>query len=175
MTRGSLFVLPRPRPLPVPCGWRGELPSPRRKARSSPVGEDSEVGPVHKSGASMSSSPAMPTSVNRATSKLTVPAWPRPRPAPRLFHWCGAWVTPSPAAREAIGHGVRAKRAHIDDADGLDARPRRHGIDEMGRFAGLHAAPELLFHRDQDAEIEWTRVEVARNVVDHRSSRSDRP
>src|SRR5262249_44631497 len=27
-------------------------------------------------------------------------------------------------------------RAH--NADGLDARPRRLGIDEMGRFAGLH-------------------------------------
>src|SRR6516164_7009976 len=36
-------------------------------------------------------------------------------------------------------------RAHIDDADGLDARPRRVGIYEMGRFAGLDAAPELLF------------------------------
>src|SRR5262249_17646539 len=48
--------------------------------------------------------------------------------------------------------GIRP--AHIDDADGLDARPRRLGIDEMGRFAGLHAAPELLFRRDQNAEIE---------------------
>src|SRR5262249_8145554 len=45
-------------------------------------------------------------------------------------------------------------RAHIDGADGLDAWPRRLGIDEMGHFAGLHAAPELLFRRDQDAEIE---------------------
>ena len=47
--------------------------------------------------------------------------------------------------------GIR--RAHIDDADGLDARPRRFGIDEMGRFAGLHAAPELLFRRDEDTQI----------------------
>src|SRR5260370_19765745 len=31
--------------------------------------------------------------------------------------------------------GIR--QAHIDDADGLDARPWRLGIDEMGRFAGL--------------------------------------
>src|SRR5262249_27294821 len=29
--------------------------------------------------------------------------------------------------------GIR--RAHIDDADGLDARQRRLGIDQMGRFA----------------------------------------
>src|SRR5262245_10205210 len=48
--------------------------------------------------------------------------------------------------------GIR--RAHIDDADGLDARPRRLSIDQVGRFARLHAAPELLFRRDQDAEIE---------------------
>src|SRR6516225_1984595 len=44
-------------------------------------------------------------------------------------------------------------RAHIDDADGLDARPWRLGIDEVGRFAGLDAAPELLFRRDQDTQI----------------------
>src|SRR6516162_9315164 len=36
-------------------------------------------------------------------------------------------------------------RAHIDDADGLDAWPRRLGIDEVGHFARLHAAPKLLF------------------------------
>src|SRR6516162_7441460 len=53
--------------------------------------------------------------------------------------------------RGELRPGIR--RAHIDDADGLDARPRRFGIDEMGRFAGLHAAPELLFRRHQDAEI----------------------
>src|SRR5262249_12733978 len=54
--------------------------------------------------------------------------------------------------RGEFGPGIR--RAHIDDTDRLDARPRRLGIDEMGRFAGLHAAPELLFRRDQHAEIE---------------------
>src|SRR6516225_102129 len=54
--------------------------------------------------------------------------------------------------RSELGPGIR--RAHIDDADGLDARSRRLGIDEMGRFPGLDAAPELLFRRDQDAEIE---------------------
>jgi len=54
--------------------------------------------------------------------------------------------------RGELRPGIR--RAHIDDADGLDARARRLGIDEMGRFAGLHAAPELLFRRDLHAEIE---------------------
>src|SRR5262249_16933673 len=49
--------------------------------------------------------------------------------------------------------GIR--RAHIDDADYLDAWPRRLGIDGVGRFAGLHAAPELLFRRHEDAEIKW--------------------
>src|SRR6266545_7847378 len=56
-------------------------------------------------------------------------------------------------AKERGELGPRIGRAHIDDADGLDARPRRLGIDEMGRFAGLHAAPELLFRRHQDAKI----------------------
>src|SRR5215467_12888242 len=55
--------------------------------------------------------------------------------------------------RGELGPGVR--RAHIDDANGLDAWPRRLSIDQMGRFAGLHAAPELLFRRDQDAKVEW--------------------
>src|SRR6516165_927962 len=54
--------------------------------------------------------------------------------------------------RGELGPGIG--RAHIDDADGLDARPWRLGIDEMGRFAGLHAAPEFLFCRDQDAQVE---------------------
>src|SRR5262245_54303797 len=44
---------------------------------------------------------------------------------------------------------------HIDDANGLDARPGRLGVDETGRFAGLHAAPELLLGRNQDAQIQW--------------------
>src|SRR6516225_7066044 len=60
-----------------------------------------------------------------------------------------------PAVSEERGElrpGIR--RTHIDDADGLNARPRRLGVDEMWDFAGLHAAPELLFRRDQDAEIE---------------------
>src|SRR5438445_12110098 len=48
----------------------------------------------------------------------------------------------------------RIRRTHIDDADRLNTRARRLGIDKMGRFAGLHAAPELLFRRHQDTEIE---------------------
>src|SRR5258707_3153650 len=48
--------------------------------------------------------------------------------------------------------GIR--RTHIDDADRLDAWPRRLGTNEMGRFAGLDAAPEFLFRRDQGAQIE---------------------
>src|SRR6516225_12433740 len=55
----------------------------------------------------------------------------------------------APGVAEESGElrpGIR--RAHIDDADGIDARPRRLGINEMGRFAGLDAAPELLFRRD---------------------------
>src|SRR5215475_5712247 len=55
--------------------------------------------------------------------------------------------------RGELGPGIG--RAHVDNADGLNARPRRLGIDEMGRFAGLHAAPELLFRRHQNADIEW--------------------
>src|SRR6516225_7271711 len=43
--------------------------------------------------------------------------------------------------RSELRPGIR--RAHIDDADRLDSRPRRLGIDEVRRFAGLHAAPEL--------------------------------
>src|SRR5262249_51573100 len=57
--------------------------------------------------------------------------------------------------RGELGPGIR--RAHIDDAGCLDARPRRLGIDEMGHFAGLQAAPELLFRRGQEATIERVR------------------
>src|SRR6516164_3593718 len=46
-------------------------------------------------------------------------------------------------------------RAHIDDTDGLDARPRRLSVDEVGDFARLDTAPEFLFRRHEDAEIKW--------------------
>src|SRR5262249_55871075 len=48
-------------------------------------------------------------------------------------------------AKERGELGPRIGCAHIDNANGFDARPRRRGIDEVGRFAGLDAAPELLF------------------------------
>jgi hypothetical protein len=51
-----------------------------------------------------------------------------------------------------LGPGVR--RAHIDDADRLDARPWWLGHDEVRDLAGLDAAPELLFRRHQNGEIE---------------------
>jgi len=46
--------------------------------------------------------------------------------------------------RPAVG------RAHIDNTNGFDARPRRLGIYEVGRFSRLDTAPELLFCRDQN-------------------------
>src|SRR6266516_841109 len=52
-----------------------------------------------------------------------------------------------PEERGELRPGIR--RTHINDADGLDARARRLVIDQVGRFARLHAAPELLFRRDQ--------------------------
>src|SRR5215831_2028819 len=48
--------------------------------------------------------------------------------------------------------GIR--RAHIDYADGLDVWPRRLRINEVGDFAGLDTAPELLLGRDQDSQVE---------------------
>src|SRR6266545_3747951 len=75
-------------------------------------------------------------------------------------------------AKERGELGPRIGRAHIDDSDGLDARPRRLGIDEMGRFAGLHAAPEFLFRRHQHAEIE--RVHGDRDLHPLAAPRDDR-
>src|SRR5262249_19403677 len=48
----------------------------------------------------------------------------------------------------------RIRRTHIDDADRLNTRARRLGIDQVGQLARLDAAPELLFRRDQNAEVE---------------------
>src|SRR4029077_16823588 len=45
--------------------------------------------------------------------------------------------------------GIR--RAQLDVAECLDSWPRCLGIDQMGRLAGLDAAPELLFRLDQYA------------------------
>src|SRR5262249_32105032 len=48
--------------------------------------------------------------------------------------------------------GIR--RTHVDDADRLGTRSWGLGIDEVGSFAGLDAAPELLLSRYQDAQVE---------------------
>src|SRR6516162_6482262 len=55
--------------------------------------------------------------------------------------------------RGELGPGIRC--AHIDDADGLDARPWRLSQDEVWDFARLYTAPEFLFRRHEDAEIKW--------------------
>src|SRR5215510_1696700 len=39
------------------------------------------------------------------------------------------------AAEEGSELGPGIRRTHVDDADGLDARPRRLGQDEVGGFA----------------------------------------
>src|ERR1700758_328278 len=60
----------------------------------------------------------------------------------------GPFVVEKCAPGVAEEHGELCpgiRRTHVDNADRLDARPRRLGIDEMGRFARLHAAPELFF------------------------------
>src|SRR5262245_21679293 len=57
-------------------------------------------------------------------------------------------------AEECRKLGPRVRRAHIDNADGLDARPWRLGHGEVRYFAGLDAAPEFLFRRHQNGEIE---------------------
>src|SRR5262249_44852932 len=60
----------------------------------------------------------------------------------------------SGVAEECCELGPRVRRAHIDNADGFDARPWRLGHDEVRDLAGLNAAPELLFRRHQNGEIE---------------------
>src|SRR5262245_27033995 len=71
----------------------------------------------------------------------------------------------------------RVRRAHIENADGLDARPWRLGHDEVRDFAGLDAAPELLFRRHQNGEIERVHrygdldpFAAARNDGEHRAA-----
>src|SRR5262245_5570926 len=48
--------------------------------------------------------------------------------------------------------GIR--RAHVDDADRLDTRSWRLGIDEVRSFTRLDAPPELLLSRYQDTQVE---------------------
>src|SRR5215470_13342313 len=49
----------------------------------------------------------------------------------------------------------RIRRTHVDDADRLNARAWRLGIDQVGRNTQLDAAPEFLLGRDQYADVEW--------------------
>src|SRR5262249_20335370 len=72
--------------------------------------------------------------------------------------------------RRELPPGIR--RTHIDDADGLDAGPRRLGEDEVGDFASLHTAPEFLFRRHEDAEIKW--VHGNRDLHPFAPARDDR-
>src|ERR1700730_1685848 len=39
--------------------------------------------------------------------------------------------------------GIRG--VHVDDADRLNARARRLGVDQVGHLPALHTAPEFLF------------------------------
>src|SRR5262249_5225664 len=48
--------------------------------------------------------------------------------------------------------GIR--RTHIDYADGLDARARRLGIDQVGHLTRLDTATEFLFGRYQDTKVQ---------------------
>jgi hypothetical protein len=60
-----------------------------------------------------------------------------------------------PPREESSELGPEIRRAHIDAADGLDARPRRVRHDEVADFARLYTAPDFLFRRHEDAEIKW--------------------
>jgi hypothetical protein len=54
----------------------------------------------------------------------------------------------------------RIRGAHVDDADRLDTRPRRLGVDEVRGLPRLDTPPELLFSRYQDTQVEgvhWNR------------------
>jgi len=55
--------------------------------------------------------------------------------------------------RKSAANSAQEFDALISTMRMIDARSGRLGIDQVGRFAGLHAAPELLFRRDQYAEI----------------------
>jgi hypothetical protein len=48
--------------------------------------------------------------------------------------------------------------------NGLNARSRRFGINEVGSFATLDASPELLFCRDQDGQIERMGIVISTHL-----------
>ena len=82
-----------------------------------------------------------------STSKLTAPDFERfaLTPCPRASlassgikalssHLARSWSRKAlRVVRKELRPGIR--RTHVDDADGLDARPRRLGQDEVGDFA----------------------------------------
>ena len=49
--------------------------------------------------------------------------------------------------------GPRIRRAHVEDADRLDARPRRLDAKEVRRLAALDATPEFLLRRQKQMLI----------------------
>src|SRR5258708_31978076 len=60
--------------------------------------------------------------------------------------------------RGELRPGIR--RTHVDDADRLDTRSRRLGVDEVRGLPRLDTPPELLFSRYQDTQVEgvhWDR------------------
>ena len=59
-----------------------------------------------------------------------------------------------PEQRSELGPGIG--RAHVDDADGLDARPRGLDVDQMGHLSRL-PAQSTVFHRDRtfSRNAEW--------------------
>src|SRR5262249_57264165 len=63
-------------------------------------------------------------------------------------------ATISGVAEERCELGPGGRRAHIDNPDRLDPRPWRLCHDEVRDFARLDAAPEFLFRRHQNGEIE---------------------
>src|SRR5262249_15905772 len=58
------------------------------------------------------------------------------------------------AAQQGCKLRPRIRWADVDDADRLDTRTRGLGVNKVGRFARLHASPELLFCRYQDSQID---------------------
>src|SRR5215472_19084355 len=54
--------------------------------------------------------------------------------------------------RGKLRPGIRG--AHVDDADRLDTRSRRLGVNDVGSFAGLDAPPEFFLRRNKDTQIE---------------------
>src|SRR5438132_656592 len=61
----------------------------------------------------------------------------------------------SGVAEECCELSPRVRRAHIDNADGLDARPWRLDAEEARGIAVFDAAPEFLLCGQQEVLVEW--------------------